>query len=66
MYKKSGSHDIDANNEVQFASQFYNFIRKHPDIVISQVSTPQINLDVGTAPPLVVLAPSSADSTPDQ
>jgi hypothetical protein len=65
MYNKRGRHDIDANNEEQFASQFYKFMRKHPDIIISQVSIPQINLDVGTAPPLVVPAPSSASSTPD-
>jgi hypothetical protein len=39
MYKKHGRHDIDAksanNNEEQFATQFINFMRKHPDIVIS-------------------------------
>jgi hypothetical protein len=54
MYKKHGRHDIDAesaNNEKQFVTQFFNFMRKHPDIVISQVSVPQINLDIGTAPP---------------
>jgi hypothetical protein len=54
MYKKQGRHDIDAesaNNEVQFATQFFNFMRKHPDIVISQMSVLQINLDISTAPP---------------
>jgi hypothetical protein len=33
MYKKCGRHDIEAefaNNEEQFASQFFNFLRKHP------------------------------------
>jgi hypothetical protein len=33
MYKKRGRHDIEAesaNNEEQFASQFFNFLRKHP------------------------------------
>jgi hypothetical protein len=38
MYKKCGRHDIDvesANNEEQFAIQFFNFMRKHLDIVIS-------------------------------
>jgi hypothetical protein len=38
MYKKHGRHDIEAesaNNEEQFATQFFNFMRKHPDIVIS-------------------------------
>jgi hypothetical protein len=52
MYKKCGRHDKDAestnNNEEQFATQFFNFMRKHPDIVISRVSVPQINLDIGT------------------
>jgi hypothetical protein len=57
MHKKHGRHDIDANNEQQFATQFYNFMRKQPDIVISQVSVPQINLDIGTALPPVVSAP---------
>jgi hypothetical protein len=47
MYNKHGRHDIDANNEEQFATQFYNFMRKHSDIIISQVSVPQINLDIG-------------------
>jgi hypothetical protein len=40
MYKKRGRHDIDANNEEQFVTQFYNFMRKHTDVVISQVSVP--------------------------
>jgi hypothetical protein len=38
MYKKHGRHDIEAestNNEEQFATQFFNFIRKQSDIVIS-------------------------------
>jgi hypothetical protein len=68
MYKRCGRHDIEAestNNEEQFATQFFNFMRKHPDIVISQVSLPQINLDIGTAPPRVVPALSSAGSAPD-
>jgi hypothetical protein len=32
MYQKHGRHNIDvvsANNEEQFATQFYNFIRKY-------------------------------------
>jgi hypothetical protein len=68
MYKKRGRHDIDAesaNNKEQFATQFFNFIRKHPDIVISQVSVAQINLDIGTAPPRVVPSLSSAGSALD-
>jgi hypothetical protein len=54
MYKKCGRHDIEeesTNNKVQFASQFFNFMRKHPELIISQVSVPQINLKVGTATP---------------
>jgi hypothetical protein len=38
MYKKRGRHDIDVestNNEEQFATQFFNFMRKQPDIIIS-------------------------------
>jgi hypothetical protein len=68
MYKKRGRHDIKAestNNEEQFASQFFNFLRKHPELVISQVSVPQINLEVNIATPQVVLAPSSVGSAPD-
>jgi hypothetical protein len=68
MYKKCGRHDIEAestNNEGQFASQFFNFFRKHPELVISQVSVPQINLEVSTATPQVVRAPSSVGSTTD-
>jgi hypothetical protein len=59
MYKKHGRYDIDAestNNEEQFATQFFNFMRKHLDIVISQVSVQQINLNI---------TPSSAGSAPD-
>jgi hypothetical protein len=54
MHKKRGRHDIEAesaNNEEQFASQFFNFLRKHAELVISQVSVPQINLEVGTSTP---------------
>jgi hypothetical protein len=40
-------------------------MRKHPNIVISQASVPQINLDISTALPQVVLAPNSASSAPD-
>jgi hypothetical protein len=40
-------------------------MRKHPDITISQMSISQINLDIGTALPRVVPAPSSADSALD-
>jgi hypothetical protein len=69
MYKKHGRHDIDAestNNKEQFVTQFFNFMRKHPDIVISQMSVPQINLDISTAPPRVVPASSSVGSAPNQ
>jgi hypothetical protein len=66
MYKKHDRHNIDANNEEQFATQFYNFMTKHPDIVISLVSVPQINLDIGTAPHLVLSALSNAGSAADQ
>jgi hypothetical protein len=68
VYKKRGRHNIEAesiNNEEQFASQFFNFLRKHPELIISQVSVPQINLEVGTATPQVVLALSGAGSTPN-
>jgi hypothetical protein len=68
MYKKHGRHDIEAeyaNNKEQFASQFFNFLRKHPKLVISQVSVPQINLEVGTAMPQVVSALSNASSAPN-
>jgi hypothetical protein len=68
MYKKLGRHNIEAesaNNEEQFASRFFNFLRKHPELVISQVFVPQINLEVGTTMPQVVPAPSSVGSTPD-
>jgi hypothetical protein len=57
LYKKHGRHDIEvesANNEEQFANQFFNFMRKHSYIVISQVSIPQIILEIGTASPRVV------------
>jgi hypothetical protein len=43
IHKKRGRHDIEAesaNNEEQFASQFFNFLRKHAELVISQVSVP--------------------------
>jgi hypothetical protein len=40
-------------------------MRKHSDIIISQVSVPQINLDIDTALPQVVPTPSSGGSTPD-
>jgi hypothetical protein len=39
MYEKRGRHDIEAesaNNEEQFTSQFFNFLRKHPELVISR------------------------------
>jgi hypothetical protein len=52
MYKKRGRHDKDAksanNDEEQFVTQFFNFMRKYPDIVISHVFIPQVNLDIGT------------------
>jgi hypothetical protein len=68
MYKKHGRHDIEAesaNNEEQFVSQFFNFMRKHPELIISQVFVPQMNLEVGTATPQVVPAPSITGSAPD-
>jgi hypothetical protein len=64
MYKKRGRHDKDTestnNNEEQFATQFFNFMRKQPDIVISHVSIPQLNLDIGARFTL-----SNAVSAPD-
>jgi hypothetical protein len=68
MYKQHGRHDIDVestNNEEQFASQLFNFMRKQTDIVISQVSVPQIKLDISTTPTQAMPAPSSAGSAPD-
>jgi hypothetical protein len=68
MYKKHGRHDIDVestNNEEQFASQLFNFMRKQTDIIISQVSVPQIKLDIITTPTQAMPAPSSAGSAPD-
>jgi hypothetical protein len=65
MYKKCGRHDTNAefanNDEEQSVTQLFNFMRKHPDIVISQVSIPQINLDIGTGFTL-----SSVDSALDK
>jgi hypothetical protein len=46
MYKKRKRHDINtkfSNNEEQFTTQLFDFMRKHPIIVISQMSIPQIN-----------------------
>jgi hypothetical protein len=40
-------------------------MRKHPELIISQVSIPQINLEVGTAMHQVVPAQSTVGSTPD-
>jgi hypothetical protein len=40
-------------------------MRKHLELVISEVSIPQINLEVGTTTPQVVPAPTSAASAPD-
>jgi hypothetical protein len=68
IYRKRGRHDIEAeceNNEEQFATQFFNFMRKHLELIISQVSVPQINFDIGTATPRVVPPLSSADTAPD-
>jgi hypothetical protein len=68
MYKKRGRHVVaaeSANNEEQFASQFFNFLRKQSELIISQVSVPQINLEVDTAMPQVVPSLSSVDSTPN-
>jgi hypothetical protein len=68
MYKKHKRHDIEtesANNEEQFASQLFNFLRKHPELIISQVSVPQINLEVSTTMTKVVPAPSSVGSAPN-
>jgi hypothetical protein len=68
MYKKRGRHDVEAEstyNEEQLVSQFFKFLRKHPELVISEVSVPPINLEVDTATPQVVPAPSSVGSAPD-
>jgi hypothetical protein len=63
MYKKLGRHDTNTesanNDKEQFASQFFNFMRKHPNIIITQMSVLQINLDTSTG-----FTPSSAGSTP--
>jgi hypothetical protein len=40
-------------------------MRKHPDIIISQVSIPQINLDIGTASLCAVPTLSSVGNTPN-
>jgi hypothetical protein len=40
-------------------------MRKHPDIVISRVSIPQINLDIGTALPRAMTALGSTGFAPD-
>jgi hypothetical protein len=65
MYKKHGGHYKDAksinNDEEQFVTQFFNFMRKHPDIIISQVSIPQINLDIS-----IGFTPSSVGSAPNR
>jgi hypothetical protein len=69
IYRKNGRHNIEAesaNNEEQFATQFFNFMTKHPELVITQVSIPQINFDIGTTTPRVVTPLSSADSAPNQ
>jgi hypothetical protein len=64
MYKKCGRHNKDTksayNNEEKFATQFFICMRKHLDIIISHVSVPQVNLDVGNGFTL-----SSAGSTPN-
>jgi hypothetical protein len=68
MYKKRGRHDKDTestNNEEQLRTQLFNFMRKHPDIVINQVFVPQINLDIGTTSLQAVPILSSAGSAPD-
>jgi hypothetical protein len=52
MNKKRGRHNTEvesANNEEQFATRFFNSMRKHPKLNITQVSVPQINFDIGTA-----------------
>jgi hypothetical protein len=52
MHKKCGRDDKDVestnNDEEQFATQFFNFMRKHLDIVISHVPVSQVKLDIGT------------------
>jgi hypothetical protein len=64
MYKQRRRHDKNAestnNDEEQFTTQFFNFMRKHPNIIISHVSVPQVNLDIGTR-----FKMSSAGSAPD-
>jgi hypothetical protein len=64
MYKKRGrpNKDVESinNNEDQFATRFFNFMIKHLDIIISQVSIQQINLDISTG-----FTPSGAGSAPD-
>jgi hypothetical protein len=52
IYKMRGRQDKDVesanNDEEQFTTQFFNFMRKHLDIIISQVSVLEINLDFST------------------
>jgi hypothetical protein len=64
MYKKHGRHHNDAesanNDDEQFGTQLFNFMRKDPDIVITQVSITQINLAISTR-----FTPSSGNSTLD-
>jgi hypothetical protein len=65
MYKRRGRYDKDVestnNDEDRFATLFFNFMKKHQDIIISQVFVPQINLDISTRFTL-----SNASSAPDQ
>jgi hypothetical protein len=64
MYKKRERHDKYTeptnNDEEQFATQFFNFMWKHPDIIISHVSIPKLNLDIDTR-----FTPSNVGSAPD-
>jgi hypothetical protein len=64
LYKKRGRHDKDVesanNDEEQFATQFFNVMRKHTYIIISQVFVAQIKLDIDTR-----FTPSSGSSTPN-
>jgi hypothetical protein len=56
-YSRLPCHGSD--NEEEFANQFFNFMRKHLDIVIREY-VPQVNLGINTG-----FTPSSAGSTPD-
>jgi hypothetical protein len=64
MYKKHGRYDKDVespnNDEKQFVTQLFNFMRKYTNIGISHVFVPKVNLDIDTR-----LTLNSGGSAPD-